>query len=68
MLLHANKDQINAVSEIVMNLLKTKIPTSDVITKQLSPYKNKLRALAKRKNSVKRRRQTTSNNYCNKEE
>ena len=48
MLLHANKDQINAISEMVMNLLKRKIPTSDVITKQ--------RALAKRKNSVKQRR------------
>ena len=56
MLLHANKDQINAISEMIMNLLKRKIPTSDVITKQLTPYKNKLRALARRKNSVKQRR------------
>lgn len=55
MLTHANAYQINAVSELVLNLLKKSIPVSDNIVKRLKKYKRPLREVAKRKNSVKRR-------------
>ena len=54
LLLHANTDQINTVSEIVLNLLKNKIPLSPPIMARLKRYKN---MVGKRKHSVKRRRQ-----------
>ena len=57
LLFHANADQINALSEVVMSFLKNKIPHSQSLTRPLQPYKNALRQLARRKNSVKRRRQ-----------
>ena len=41
---HANKDQINAVSELVLNFLKRRVPTSPHVVRQLSPHKNVLRA------------------------
>ena len=55
-LTHANKDQINAVSELVMNFLKFNIPTQNHVIKQLAPYKKTLREVAKRSHSVKRRK------------
>ena len=55
-LLHANKDQINAVSELVLNVLKRNVPTTSHVVRQLSPYKTALRALTKRRHSVKQRR------------
>ena len=57
MFFHANADQINALSEVVMNFLKNKIRHSQSVTRPLKPYKTPLRSLARRKNSVKRRRQ-----------
>ena len=57
MLMHANADQINALSEMVLNLLKKNIPVSDQVIRLLRPHKSKLRELAKRKHSVKRRRE-----------
>lgn len=57
MLQHANADQINAVSEMVLNLLKNRIPLSPPITAKLRRYKKVLRELGKRRNSLKRRRE-----------
>lgn len=54
---HANKEQINAVSELVMNLVKKRVPVSPKIVRTLLPYKNVLRTLSKRKQSVKARKQ-----------
>ena len=56
LLQHANADQINAVSELVLNLLKNKIPVTPPIMAQLCPYKNVLRDLGRRQHSVKKRR------------
>ena len=57
MLQHANSDQINAVSEFVLNLLKNRVPLSPPITAKLKRHKQVLRELAKRRNSIKRRKQ-----------
>ena len=57
LLQHANADQINAVSELVLNLLKNKIPVTSPIIAQLRPYKKVLRDLGRRHHSVKERRQ-----------
>ena len=46
MLTHANADQINGVSEMVMNLLS-----------RLKRHKKVLREVGKRRNSLKRRRE-----------
>ena len=53
----ANADQVNAVSELVLNLLKQNIPVSPATMKQLRPNKGVLRNLGRRKNSLKKRRQ-----------
>ena len=53
---HANADQINAVSELVLNLLKNKIPVTPPIMAKLRPYKKVLRDLGRRQHSVKKRR------------
>ena len=50
MLQHANSDQINAVSEFVLNLLKNRVPLSPPIMAKLKRHKQVLRELAKRKN------------------
>jgi len=57
LLQHANADQINAVSELVLNLLKNKIPVTPSIVAKLRPYKKLLRDLGRRQHSVKKRRQ-----------
>ena len=54
LLQHANADQVNAVSELVLNLLKNNTPP---IMTQLGPYKKVLRDLGRRQHSVKKRRQ-----------
>ena len=63
----ANKDQINAVSELVLNSLKGNIPVSPHVVRKLAPYKDTLRELAKRKPSAKVRRallsQQTGGNF-----
>ena len=55
LLQHANADQINAVSELVLNLLKNKIPVTPPMLAKLQPYKRVLRDLGRR-HSVKKRR------------
>jgi len=57
LLQQANADQINAVSELVLNLLKNKIPVTTPIMAKLQPYKKVLRDLGRRQHSVKKRRQ-----------
>ena len=57
LLQHANADQINAVSELVLNFLKNKIPVTPPILAKLQPYKKVLRDLGRRQHSVKKRRQ-----------
>ena len=56
LLQHANANQINAVSELVLNLLKNKIPVTPPILAKLRPYKKVLRDLGRRRHSVKKRR------------
>ena len=46
---HANADQINAVSELVLNLLKNKIPVTPPMLAKLQPYKKVLRDLGRRR-------------------
>ena len=53
----ANADQINAVSELVMNTLKGNVAVSPRLLDQLRPHKQALRDMARRKHSIKRRRQ-----------
>ena len=50
-------DQINAVSELVLNFLKNKIPVTPPMLAKLVPYKKVLRDLGRRRHSVKKRRQ-----------
>ena len=57
LLQHANADQVSAVSELVLNLLKNSIPVTPLIMAQLRPYKKVLRDLGRRQHSVKKRRQ-----------
>ena len=54
---HANKDQINAVSELVLNLLKENIPIDAKTFGKLQRHKNLLREVGRRKTSVKLRRE-----------
>ena len=56
MLEHANADQINAVSEMVLNLLRNRISVYPSAMAKLQRYKTTLREVGKRRNSVKRRR------------
>ena len=56
LLQHANADQINAVSELALNLLKNKIPITPPLVAKLRPYKKVLRDLGRRQHSVKKRR------------
>jgi len=57
MLEHAKADQINAVSEMVLNLLRKRIPVHPITMAKLHRYKTTLREVGKRRNSVKRRRE-----------
>lgn len=57
LLQHANSDQINALSEIVLNLLKQRLPVSPETIQRLKPHRLTLRALGKRSHSIKKRRQ-----------
>lgn len=56
MLRHANKDQINAVSELVMNTVRGHHPVPPSVVARLRPYKKPLRQLIRRKDSVLKRR------------
>ncbi len=53
---HANSDQINAVSEIVLNLLKQRLPVSTETIRRLKPHRRVLKELGKRSHSIKKRR------------
>lgn len=54
----ANADQINAVSELVLNALTNpKFPIRPDQVARLRPHKKALRDLRHKKNSVKRRRE-----------
>ena len=57
LLTHANADQINAVSEMVLNLLKKRIPINATTYGKLKRHKNVLREVGTRRNSLKRRRE-----------
>jgi len=54
LLQHANADQVNAISELVLNLLKNSIPVTPPIMAQLCPSKKVLRNLGRRQHSVKK--------------
>ena len=56
LLYHANQDQINALSELVLNLLKRRIPLTPPLMARLRRYKSLLRDVGKRRHSTKRRR------------
>jgi len=52
----ANADQINAVSELVLNTIWNVVPRSRDTVHILQPYKDPLRALSQRRRSIKNRR------------
>ena len=54
---HANAHQINSVSEMVLNLLKNRIPVNASTYGKSKRHKKVLRELGKRRNSVKRGRE-----------
>ena len=54
---HPNADQINAISEMTLNVLKKRIPIQPLTLAKLKRHKDVLRELAKRKNSLKTRRE-----------
>ena len=53
---HANADQVNAISELVMNTLKGNVAVPPRLLDQLRPQKQALREMTRRKHSIKRRR------------
>lgn len=55
---HANKDQINAASEMVLNLLKNNIPVSPITMARLRPHRQALRKIGNRTVSLKKRRRS----------
>ena len=57
MLQHANSDQVDAASEFVLNLLKNRVPLSPPTAARFKHHKQVLRELAKRRNSLERRKQ-----------
>ena len=52
---HANGEQINAVSELVLNMLKNRVPLSPPLMAKLRRHKKVLKELSRRKNSIKKR-------------
>ena len=52
---HANADQINAMSEMVLNLLKNRIPVKPRTLSRLKHHKKVLCEVGNRRNSLKRR-------------
>ena len=53
---HANADQVNSISELVMNTLKGNVAVLPRLLDQLRPNKRPLSEMARRKHSIKRRR------------
>ena len=56
-LLYANADQINALSELVMNTLRGSVPTRCNTIRVLKPQAAALQRIANARNSIKTRRQ-----------
>ena len=54
MLEHANADRINAMSKMVLNLLRNRIPVHPITMAKLHHYKTMLREVGKHRKSVKR--------------
>ena len=57
---YANADQINAVSELVMNTLRGSVPPGQATVNRLKPYRQSLRIIASPRQSIKRRRELMS--------
>ena len=57
MLTYANADQINAISEMVLNLLKRRVPVKPQTLDKLKRHNTVLREVGRRRNSLKRRRE-----------
>ena len=57
----ANADQVNAMSELVMNVLKGNAPRSRYTIQRLRPHAQALRDMAKRGSSIKKRRDVMMN-------
>ena len=55
---HANADQINAISEMVLNTLKGNVALQPPLVEQLRPHQRALRTMGSRRHSLKKRRQT----------
>ena len=53
----ATKDQINMLSEVILNLLKRNVAVDPRLMARLRKHKNVLRELRLRQHSVKKRRQ-----------
>lgn len=53
----ANADQINTVSELVLNVLKGNAPRSRYTVERLRPHADALRQMSKPKSAIKQRRQ-----------
>ena len=53
----ANKNQLNALSEMVLNVMKQNVPIQPKTIEKLKRYKNVLQELRLRQTSLKRRRQ-----------
>ena len=56
-ILYANADQINALSELVMNTLRGSVAPTLQTVRVLKPHAMALRKIADPRNSIKRRRQ-----------
>ena len=57
---YANADQINAVSELVMNTLRGSVPPGRDTVRRLKPSRTSLRIIANPRESIKRRQHLMS--------
>ena len=57
---YANADQINAVSELVMNTLRGNVKPGSTTVSRLKPYRQTLRIIANPRQNIKTRRQFMS--------
>ena len=55
---HAERDQIDALSQITLNILRGNVSVSDAHKKKLKRYKEVIRSLASRRVSLARKKQT----------
>ena len=54
---HANADQINAISEMVLNTLRGNVPVDPPLVEQLRPHRRALRTVGSRRYSLKKKHQ-----------